>query len=750
MSFDLFSLLPAIYRIRDAQIAQSQQLLTPAEQAELTALQALTPPLPPDEQAQLNQLLAKASRGPLGSLVMLLEEQLAVLAEDLDQLYDDQFIETCAPWVIPYIGDLIGYRQVNGIAPAVDDPRAEVAETISLRRRKGTVLVMEQLARDATGWEAHAREFFLVLADTQYMNHVRLHNYYAPDLRRWQPGLYIDTGFDETAHKVDVRRIESRRGRYNIQNIGIFLWSLSAYSVTNAPLTVTAANPLCFRFNSLGMDMPLFHKAVSQGEQITSSATPANVVDRLRRRVLCVDIQKGVGAVYYGAGNSLAISLNDQPVNPFQIRVADLSGPDGSWANLPTSSTPYLVVVDPELGRLALPPTGSSPPPVTATYYYGFNADMGGGEYSRSATFTVRNEADVLPFPDTASTSRYTTLQQALDFAVVQLAAATTGQIAVQITASATYPQTAPLTVNLPAGTTFELRGADGARPTLLLDGELVITGAASSTFLLNGLLIGGVTGMAPGSPSPLALVHVPKLAPDGSNNSLSELGIAHCTLVPGWSVNSQGQPQFATVPALVAAASGLNVEIDRSIVGAIQAATLVNVCACDSIIDATDRTQVAYAALDGASGGGALTLQSCTVVGKVHASLLTLISDSIFWAALATGDRWAAPLIADRKQQGCVRFSFLPIGAVTPRQFECVEQSLGSPQPIFFALRYGYPGYGKLLASTSDAIRRGADDGAEMGAFHFVLGPLRETDLDVRMQEYLPVGLEFGFIYQN
>ena len=40
---------------------------------------------------------AKASRGPLQSLLMLVEEQLAIVAEDLDQLYDDQFIETCAP-----------------------------------------------------------------------------------------------------------------------------------------------------------------------------------------------------------------------------------------------------------------------------------------------------------------------------------------------------------------------------------------------------------------------------------------------------------------------------------------------------------------------------------------------------------------------------------------------------------------------------------------------------------------------------
>jgi hypothetical protein len=64
--------------------------------------------------------------------------------------------------------------------------------------------------------------------------------------------------------------------------------------------------------------------------------------------------------------------------------------------------------------------------------------------------------------------------------------------------------------------------------------------------------------------------------------------------------------------------------------------------------------------------------------------------------------------------------------------------------------LRYGAPGYAKLLTATSDLIRRGASDGGEMGAFHFVLAPLRESDLRIRMQEYLPVGMEFGIIYQN
>jgi hypothetical protein len=142
MNFDLFNLLPAVYRIRDAQLAQSHPLLTPAEIAQLNALQALVPLLSSDQQAELEELTAKASRGPLESLLMVIQEQLGIVAEDLDQLYDDQFIETCAKWVIPYIGDLIGYKAVKGVASSVDNPRAEVADTISFRRRKGTVLVM--------------------------------------------------------------------------------------------------------------------------------------------------------------------------------------------------------------------------------------------------------------------------------------------------------------------------------------------------------------------------------------------------------------------------------------------------------------------------------------------------------------------------------------------------------------------------------------------------------------------------------
>ena len=317
----LFDLMPALYRLKDAALAQAQNPLSPADQATLLALQgqqaAGVTPLTPDQQLQLHTLTAK-TRGPLQSLLMLVGEQLAIVANDLDQLYDDQFIETCAPWVIPYIGDLIDYQSVRGSAPSVASPRAEVAHTISFRRRKGTVLMLEELARDVTGWGAHAVEMFKVLADTQYMNHIRLFNHYAPNLRRWKAGEYMNTGFDRTAHKVDVRRIAIERGRYNIQNISIFLWSLNAYSLTGVPLTPVPGNPQCFRFGSLGCDMPLFnHPAplihpVPKSPDVTGEVERMNVPDRLTRHVLCEDIQSAA-PVYYGAGNSLELLVDGTP-----------------------------------------------------------------------------------------------------------------------------------------------------------------------------------------------------------------------------------------------------------------------------------------------------------------------------------------------------------------------------------------------------------------------------------------------------
>jgi hypothetical protein len=740
----LFDLLPALYRLRDAQLAPGA-----------------------DEM------------GPLQSLLSIVEEQLAILEDNIAQLYDDLFIETCAPWVVPYIGNLIGYQQINGIASAVDSPRAEVANTISFRRRKGTVPVFEQLARDATGWGAHAVEFFGVLATTQCIrNHIRPHNYYAPDLRSWQPREFMNTGFDTTAHTVDVRaippapdqaRLPGATGHYNVPNIGIFLWSLGAYTLTDAPATAVPSSSQCFRFSTLGADMPLFHQATELPDDTITLAGPANVADRLTRHLLCHDIRaitepnpaKRRPPVYYGPGLSLAIYRDGALQDASDILVSDLSGADGAWANLGYLSDPAnlaklptganTIAIDPRLGRIAIPPPPAGTTPSLSTFCcYGFNTAIGGGEYPRAATFTASPEQAIVRVP-----GDYPTIHEAL--------AALSGDGVVEVSNSGVYSEPAGLDVNVAAHGHIELRAADGSRPTLILGDTMSVTGQSAGRFDLNGVLISYAPPQAAATP-PAALLCSPATA----SNELIDLGITHCTFVPGWALQPNGEPQENAAgaltypgPAVAIDNSGLAVSIAQSILGPLYLNGESTASLTDTILDASGFTNVAIVASIDAStnvpvASGALTMNSCTVIGKVYASLLTLVNDCIFIAELTEADvsstppLWNAPLWSARHQQGCVRFSYVPAGAILPRQFECMERAPGTAAPMFYSLQYGNPAYAKLLPTTDSSIRQGADDGGEMGAYHSVLAPQREADLLIRLAEYIPVGMQYGIFYES
>src|SRR5947209_5952141 len=77
---------------------------------------------------------------------------------------------------------------------------------------------------------------------------------------------------------------------------------------------------------------------------------------------------------------------------------------------------------------------------------------------------------------------------------------------------------------------------------------------------------------MAPASPSPVALVHVPAKRPDGSTNLIERLDVRHVTLVPGWSVTTDVTPLFGTAPSIGAETAGVTVAAIRSILGAVRA----------------------------------------------------------------------------------------------------------------------------------------------------------------------------------
>jgi hypothetical protein len=166
------------------------------------------------------------------------------------------------------------------------------------------------------------------------------------------------------------------------------------------------------------------------------------------------------------------------------------------------------------------------------------------------------------------------------------------------------------------------------------------------------------------------------------------------------------------------------------------------------------------------------------TIIGKLCTARLDLASNTLFLARLGPADKWAHPVVSDQNQQGCVRFSFVPLNAIVPRRYRCqpdlaVASAITAAdvpkgtltdadkraitvatqarmRPAFTTLRYGQPGYCQLGSYCPKEIRAGAEDESEMGAFHDVFGPQRESNLKIRLQEYLRFGLEAGIFYST
>lgn len=719
MSFDLetiYALLPAIYRVRDAAIAeQSADLLTGAERDELAALRAAALSLTPAQQERLHALEELRLRGPLKSLLLVIAEQVAALEENLAQLYDDQFIETCAPWAVPYIGELVGYRAPPPeVAGGLGSPRAEVANTIAFRRRKGTAAMLEQLARDVSDCDAAVVELFARLATTQYLNHLRPESRATLDLRRVGELEQLGTPFERAAHSAEVRRIGSRRGRYNIPNIGVFLYRVRSLGLVDSP--AFAVDDRRFMFSPLGANLPLFNRPVAEA-RITQLAGPANVPLPIGRRQLRARLDE-----LYGEGLSLWIRVGELLVAPDEVEACDLSDLDAdpqtsAWAHMGQD----LIAIDPLLGRLVFP----TPPagPVLVSFSYGSGGPLGGGNYERATSLSER----------LAPVVRVPAVQPTVAAAVGAVAAGG----AAEIVGDGRYD--APATLRVDANRVLELRAADRSRPLLELTGELELGGGEGGELILNGLLIAGGPLVVPASLG-------------GQPNRLQRLTLRHCTLVPGHALGRDGAPISAEA-SLRVEIPDLTLTIERCIVGGLRVDEGSQATIDESIVDAGGPAAVAYAALDGAGPGGRLELRSSTLIGKLHTAALSLAENSILHAELGAGDGWAAPVRAERRQEGCVRFCYLPLASIVPRRFSCVPRDAAEAEglrPQFVSLRYGEPGYGLLHPSCAAAIGRGAEDEGELGAFRIRGLPQREALLTGRLDEYLRFGLEAGIFYAS
>jgi hypothetical protein len=701
----LYGLMPALHRLRDAALAGDP-----------------------------------AKAGPLQALLAAFAREFASLEESVDQLYDDQFIETCAEWVTPYIGDLIGYRPLRGLGTELTSPRAEVADTITFRRRKGTALMLEELAHDVTGWPAHAVEYFEQLATTQYMKHIRL---YAPatcNLRDTAALFWRDGAFNTIAHTAEMRRPESGAGRYNIPNIGIFLWRLLSLSLTAVPLTPAAgdASGRKFRFNPLGADMRLFRFAQAETD-ISHLAEPINVSEPLTVRLMAMAVQAAQATAQpdtqlnddYGDGESLVFFTPGNPPVPVptaKVRVCDLRDVlDGGgnvigWAH-EAQVTAGTIGFDPERGRVLLGAAADGP--LLATFHYGTARQIGGGEYPRvPAQGDIGNEQAV---------NAGVAWQAKLDLI------RTGGRLT--IGDSLTYQETPTFKVDDVLGDStphhVAVAARDQARPLLVASGEITLDIGARGRLTLDGLVISG---------GALRLAAFADVEP-------RELVLRDCTLVPGLTLNGDGSPVSPGQPSLIVEHSFAKVTLERCIVGPIHAVTDAEVTLIDCIVDAGAPDSVAFAADDAGGAGAELTVAQCTVIGKVHTKLLKLASNTIFFAKLGPkpADKWIAPLLVQRRQEGCVRFCYLPPDSITPRRFHCVPNDAApTALPLFTSLRYGDPGYAQLRRTTSLAIRTGGDNDSEIGVLNALFQPQREANLRLRLDEYLRFGLHAGLFFAS
>lgn len=700
--------------------------------------------------------------GPLTALLSVVAGELEILEEDARRLHDAWFIETCEEWVVPYLADLIGLADLPPAMGSAVSRRALVANTVAYRRRKGTVAVLEQVSRDVTGWPSRAVEHHPLLIATAHANHVYPDRLATTDTRRalahdvaavWSPPS-ARRALDERGHTVEVRRIESRRGRYGIRNIAVFPFSTQVARI-GAPGDGSAAavgpdngwsrtrvTAGWHAFDPLARSIPLFAPAAPESA-IESLADEGDLPVPLRPRRL-LELLRSARS---GAINprqlplGVRIGVTGAELAPERIRVCGLE-------DLAAGPEPQ-VMVDALTGRLRAYRNGAAyvPAVVFVRYAYGTSAEVGAGPYDRSQRHEVLLAGDLWSPPVHSGVAVPQDIQVAVSSSappgtphthtdIASALAATEAAWAdpsgtalgatatVSITDSNEYradPVTADLVSRVPTGTRLVIVAARW-RPRELPNGEIEepqpgrygptglrphlrttmrITGEPGSSVVIDGALIEGDLVIEAGD--------------------LSSLTLAHCTV---------------TGTAQVQHNDTLSVRVERCFLGAIDAAATVPlVRLSDSVIDPQELGAGVPAVR---APGGQVSIEASTIRGDLEARTLDASS------CLLEGRTTVA-----HRQVGCVRFSYVGPASRTPRRYRCVpagsETVAGSIAPVYVSTDPASPAYLTLASSCPPEIATGGERESEMGVHHHLFRPLRVRAAGRQLAPYLPVGAHLG-----
>jgi hypothetical protein len=446
--------------------------------------------------------------GPLQELMTRIGAQVAVVRRSVDRLWADQSIETSDDWVIPYIGDLLDTNLVNGLDPR--GQRLDVAKTIHYRRRKGTLAVLEEIARDVTGWDAHLVEAFRRLSRTRHsldppvgpgplaaalptpctgstvaadapdprelLQHEGLIGPLTgtpaggfADLRSLHGADRADTPFDEYFHTADLRLGQGAVGWYGIPKLLVFLWRLQSFTVAGGTPVPVSACPQQYVFDPTGRNVPLFllplPPEADDDVDAWTSATEWEVPGPLTNSLQEAIADPGTGS---------------PPHAPYPDAV-DIPAFYAAAAGAPLE--PVTIQAWPDTGQFKV--ESGLDGPLNVSYQYGFPAAIGAGPYDR----TLLGDPPATIAPE-LTVSGGTGLDTAL--------AASSGAGTVTIEDSLTYDTVS--NVGPPVGALL-VRAGSGVRPVVRLAAAAagdppvawVFTGGgADAELTLDGLFVSG------------------------------------------------------------------------------------------------------------------------------------------------------------------------------------------------------------------------------------------------------------------
>lgn len=657
-------------------------------------------------------------RGPLREIVERVSREAAIVRRSIDRLWEDQSIETCDDWVIPYIADLLATNLVASLDGRAR--RLDVAKTIYYRRRKGTVAVLEEIAADITGWDARVVEFFrrmtrarhgldpgiglpsasadpiaaraLQEAEGLVGRRTRTPMSGTADLRSAHGASLSRTAFDEYSHVADVRIGRGYTGWHNITRLGVFVWRLQSVPIDQSTPVAYQGCPDRYTFDPTGREIPLF----ADSARTYGDAWIPPEEHQVRTPISAHLLRSALQSLYAALDPKDGVTVLDRSMAVYEQSGAfwDLVAETRVTAGVHEQGKDYFI--DPERGRLfAVGTTKPAHGTLLVGYRYGFSSGIGAGGYDRR----VRGVPEPPPGATVVSGGG-TPLNGALG-----------GSARIEIADSLTYTSVIDVSVS-----DLAIRGKNERRPVIRFapaSPAWTFTGTGSDSVLtLDGILVSGADIVLRGDWDTVTIM-------------TTTLDPGEWALGGGFATAADGQPLIPTRLRIDA-----NIErlvIDRSIVGPIAVSpgrTVELMTITDSIVHAVDPSEPAVAM----ATGEARLLRS-TVFGSIAAHRIDVDT------SILHGDAKV-----DDAQHGCVRFSAWTKGSVLPRKYESAPIEPGAR--LFTSRRFGDAGYAQLSRGAPKEIVEGAEDGSEMGAFCREKNALKKRSILVKYLEYMPVGL--------